>query len=73
MCIRDRWWATEFGLDPENLPADGGIVVYWPHRGHIQPIQRTLVIGDGLWSYSWRRIQENALDDLDRRQVVSLD
>ncbi|GIS99664.1 MAG: hypothetical protein CM1200mP26_13770 [Acidimicrobiales bacterium] len=68
-----KWWATEFGLDPENLPADRDIVVCWPNSGHIQPIQRMLVIGDGLWSYSWRRIQENALDDLDRRQVVSLD
>ena len=67
-----KWWATEFGLDPENLPADRDIVVCWPNSGHIQPIQRMLVIGDGLWSYSWRRIQENALDDLDRLQVVSL-
>ena len=67
-----KWWATEFGLDPENLPADHDIVVCWPNSGHIQPIQRMLVIGDGLWSYSWRRIQENALDDLDRLQVVSL-
>ena len=67
-----KWWATEFGLDPENLPADRDIVVCWPNSGPIQPIQRMLVIGDGLWSYSWRRIQENALDDLDRLQVVSL-
>ena len=38
---------------------------------HAQPV-RTLVIGDGRWSYSWRRVQENALDGFDRRQVVHL-
>ena len=68
-----KWWAEEFGLDPEDLPDDREVVVCWPDGGYVQPIQRTLVVGDGLWSYSWRRVQENALDGLDRRQVVRLD
>jgi len=68
-----KWWAEEFGLDPEDLPDDREVVVCWPDGGYVQPIQRTLVVGDGLWSYSWRRVQENALDGLDRRQVVPLD
>ncbi len=67
-----KWWAEEFGVDPETLPTDRNVVVCWPDGGNVQPIQRTLVISDGLWSYSWRRIQENALDGLDRRQVVTL-
>ena len=68
-----KWWAEEFGLDPDALPEDRDVVVCWPDGGYVQPIQRTLVVGDGLWSYSWRRVQENALDGLDRRQVIPLD
>ena len=67
-----KWWAEEFGVDPETLPTDHDVVVCWPDGGHVQPIQRTLVIGDGLWSYSRQRIQENAWADLSRRQVVPL-
>jgi uncharacterized secreted protein with C-terminal beta-propeller domain len=36
------------------------------------PIQRTLVIGEDLWSYSYGRLQANALDGLDRTDVVNL-
>jgi len=67
-----KWWAEEFGVDPDTLPADREVVVCWPDGGYVQPIQRTLVVGDGLWSYSSRRLQENALDGLERRQVVPL-
>ena len=67
-----KWWAEEFGVDPETLPADRDVVVCWPDGGNVRPIQRTLVIGDGLWSYSRQRVQENALDGLERRQVVTL-
>ena len=68
-----KWWAEELDLDPEDLPDDRDVVVCWPDGGYVHPIQRTLVVGNGLWSYSWRRVQENALDGLDRRQVVRLD
>ncbi|MDG2428051.1 MAG: beta-propeller domain-containing protein [Acidimicrobiales bacterium] len=67
-----KWWPEEFGFDPETLPVDSDLVVCWPDGGYIQPIQRTLVIGDGLWSYSRHRIQENALDGLASRQVIRL-
>jgi len=67
-----KWWTEEFGLDPDDLSEDREVVVCWPDGGSVRPIQRTLVIGDGLWSYSWRRVQENALDGFDRRQVVHL-
>jgi len=68
-----KWWAEDFGLDPDEVPEDRDVVVCWPDGGYVQPIQRTLVIGGGLWSYSWRRVQENALDGLDRLQVILLD
>jgi len=68
-----KWWAEEFGLDPDEVPEDRDLVVCWPDSGYVQPIQRTLVIGGSLWSYSWRRLQENALNGLDRRQVILLD
>ena len=67
-----KWWAEEYGVDPETLPADRDVVVCWPDGGNVRPIQRTLVIGDGLWSYSWQRLQENAWDGLGRRQIVTL-
>ncbi|GIT77044.1 MAG: hypothetical protein Ct9H300mP31_15750 [Acidimicrobiaceae bacterium] len=67
-----HWWAEEFGVDPDAIPADVDVVVCWPDGGYVQPIQRTLVIGTGLWSYSRQRLQENALEDLARQQVVDL-
>ena len=67
-----HWWAEEFGIDPEAIPADSDVVVCWPDGGYVQPIQRTLVIGDGLWSYSRQRLQENSMEGLERLQVVSL-
>ena len=36
------------------------------------PIQRTLVISEDLWSYSYGRLQANALEGLDRTDVVNL-
>ena len=66
------WWAEEFGVDSDAIPADVDVVVCWPDGGYVQPIQRTLVIGTGLWSYSRQRLQENALEDLARQQVVDL-
>ena len=67
-----HWGAEEFGVDPDAIPADVDVVVCWPDGGYVQPIQRTLVIGTGLWSYSRQRLQENALEDLARQQVVDL-
>ena len=66
------WWAEEFGIHQDQIPADSDVVVCWPDGGYVQPIQRTLVIGDGLWSYSRQRLQENALEGLARLQVIDL-
>ena len=66
------WWAEEFGIHQDQIPADSDVVVCWPDDGYVQPIQRTLVIGDGLWSYSHQRLQENALEGLARLQVIDL-
>ena len=67
-----HWWAEEFGFHQDQIPADSDVVVCWPDGGYVQPIQRTLVIGDGLWSYSRQRLQENALEGLARLQVIDL-
>jgi hypothetical protein len=67
-----KWWTEDFGVDLETIPTDRDLVVCWPDGGYVQPIQRTLVIDDGLWSYSRQRIQENAMEGLDRRQVIRL-
>jgi hypothetical protein len=66
------WWAEEFGIHQDQIPTDSDVVVCWPDDGYVQPIQRTLVIGDGLWSYSHQRLQENALEGLARLQVIDL-
>jgi len=66
------WWAEEFGIHQDQIPADSDVVICWPDDGYVQPIQRTLVIGDGLWSYSHQRLQENALEGLARLQVIDL-
>ena len=66
------WFAEEFGIDPEAIPEDQDLLACWPDGDYVQPIQRTLVIGDGLWSYSRQRLQENSLEGLARLQVVDL-
>ena len=35
-------------------------------------IERTMIVGDDLWSYSWGRLQANDLGSLSTRRVVDL-
>ena len=35
-------------------------------------IERTMIVGDDLWSYSWGRLQANDLGSLATRRVVDL-
>ncbi len=68
-----KWYAEEFGATNIDIP-DGVMFTFcFPEsREWQQPIQRTLVIGDDLWSYSRGRLQANALDGLDRTDAVNL-
>ncbi|MEE2767762.1 MAG: beta-propeller domain-containing protein, partial [Actinomycetota bacterium] len=38
----------------------------------LRAIERTMVVGDNLWSYSWGRLQANDMDSLVTRRVVDL-
>ena len=66
-------WAEEEGFDTDAIPENKVITICNPEEYYWMPqIQRTLVIGDQLWSYSFDRLQSNDLDTLDRLEVVKL-
>jgi uncharacterized secreted protein with C-terminal beta-propeller domain len=66
-------YAEEFGIGDLTVPEDTMFTACWPQNYEWQrPIQRTLVIGEDLWSYSYGRLQANALDDLARLDTVLL-
>jgi hypothetical protein len=54
-CERWDWLA----LDELNI--EGDIEVCWPQGPSGDPVLRTIVIGDTLWSLSWSRLQANDL------------
>jgi len=66
-------WAQEEGLETDRIPENKMITICQPEGYYWMPqIERTLVIEDQLWSYSFDRLQSNDLDTLDRLEVVKL-
>jgi len=62
-----EWIDKEFGLDvvlADVIGPEDHVEICWPEYRDWNPIQRSLVIGDSLWTMSWRSLQSNALTDL---------
>ena len=69
--------ARNWDIDTEALGTtvgdDDRIQVCWPHdRRDAEPIERSLIIGDDLWTLSESLLQSNDLDTLDRRTRLPL-
>ena len=63
-CDRLDWIDADIGID-------GTLELCWPEGGE-DPIVRTLVIGDTLWSLSWSRVQANDLATFNAGEFVDI-
>lgn len=63
-CDRLDWIDADIGID-------GTLELCWPEGGE-DPIVRTLVIGDTLWSLSWSRVQANDLSSFAAGEFVEI-
>ena len=66
----DPWW-DDLASD-EATDLTGRLEVCWPRGPHTDPIVRTLVTGDTLWSLSWSRLQANDLQTLEPGPFVAV-
>jgi len=65
-CERADW------IDASELDITDPIEICWPEGPGQDPIVRTLVINDTLWSLSWSRLQANDLSTLESGPYVEL-
>jgi len=69
----ERWDWIEMTDEQRSESGIDGVLEFCWHDGPGQdPIVRTIVIGDTLWSLSWSRLQANDLATLDAGSFVSL-
>ena len=76
-----RYWIGETGTTTDIVDQLAGsepgpedrIEMCWPDGGdYRQQIQRSLVVGNNLWTMSWAQLQANNLDSLDVQSTVGL-
>ncbi len=65
-CERAEW------LDASEIGITDTIEICWPEGPGQDPVVRTLVINDTLWSLSWSRLQANDLSTLESGAFVEL-
>ena len=64
-------YGMEFGIEALEVPEGATIGACFPDNyTWMPPIERTLIIGNDLWSYSWGQVQANNLASLERLQTV---
>jgi hypothetical protein len=61
-----RAWVEEsYGIDLGEIADSERVEICWPDSSNQDPpIMRSIVIGDTLWTLSWRALQANRISDL---------
>lgn len=69
----DAWeWLPLTDADKDAAGIDGTLEFCWMEGPGQDPIVRTIVIGDTLWSLSWSRLQANDLVTLEAGDFVGI-
>jgi hypothetical protein len=65
------WVEASYGLDLGDLDDTDRVELCWPDYANQDPqIIRSIVIGDTLWTLSWRALQSNAIDGLGVQDTI---
>lgn len=69
----EKWdWLPMTDEQRNAAGIDGTLEFCWPDGPGQDPVVRTIVIGDTLWSLSWSRLQANDLGSLEAGEFVGL-